>query len=322
MGSFDEKNIERIEALLEEILGEEEFERRLELAEELLEIAPEDPLANYIKWQSLDDEESEERVSMLKEAVEILEEGLEGEDIEELDETIRSFYSSMLSDLASHFYFKGEKEEALAVARRFMQVDVDCYIIGRLVYYAVLIERGSPESYAEVVNAADSDICETPIAAHSRAIALYETEGANEEASDALLEAVSMDPDMVFYILGLWTFEDREDEEADPMEGLDEEMEDLLLHIAVLSELWGASEERLAFLGVVAFAFGYMTGRMESTGDIDMIEEGYKGLGCLEEMREARDTVHSLIASGKEPEEIDEEALMMFRDMWDKGLFS
>lgn len=320
MNAFDEKDIAKIDGLLEEIIGEEGFERQLELAEELLKIAPDNPLAWYIKWQALGDEESDENISILKEAIETLEEELDGDSVDEIDEMVRSFYSAMLSDMASHHYFKGEKEEALARARRFMQVDCDCHLIGRLVYYACLIERGGAEDFAEVIDAADSDIYETPIAAHSRAIALYETEGASQEASDALIEAVSMDPDMVFYVLGLWTFEDQDDEEE--MDDLGEDMEDLLLHIAILSELWSAKEERLAFLGVVAFAFGYMTGRLESNGDVGAIEDGYKGFGCLEEMREARDTVQALVASGKEPEEVDEEALMIFRDMRDRGLFS
>jgi hypothetical protein len=61
---------------------------------------------------------------------------------------------------------------------------------------------------------------------------------------------------------------------------------------------------------------------MDGAGDVEMLEDGYKGLGCLDEMREARDTLHAMIASGKEEKAVDEEALMMFRDMRNRGLFN
>ncbi len=299
------------------VFEEEDAAARVRMVDEILREHPENPFAQYLKWQEMDEEESEENGTLLSGAVEALRPAVtEAVSNGELDEEILSAYVSMLSDLASLQYFSGEKAPALATAREFMKLDQDGYLIGRLIYYTLLIEE---QAYAEAVSAADDDTCETPIAAHARAIALYETEGASAEASDALLEAISMDPDMSFYILGLWELDD-ETESDDP----DEEayQEELTMHVSMLSELWSATEERLAFLGVVVFAFGYMTGRMDDTNDIDMIEEGYKNLGCLEEMREARDVLHAMIASGKEQDVVDEEALMSFRDMRDRGFFS
>ncbi|MDL2263212.1 hypothetical protein LJC31_01020 [Synergistaceae bacterium OttesenSCG-928-I11] len=299
------------------ILEEEDAETRVRMVDEILCEHPENPFAQYLKWQELDEDESEENRRLLLDAVETLRPAVaEAAESGEIDEEILSAYVSMLSDLASLQYFSEEKDAALETAREFMKLDRDCYIIGRLVYYTLLVEK---KAYAEVVSAADDDVCETPIAAHCRAIALFETEGASAEASDALLEAISMDPDMSFYILGLWELDD-EAESMNPEE--DAYMEDLVMHVSMLSELWNATEERLAFLGVVVFAFGYMTGRMDDTNDTDMLEDGYKTLGCLDEMQEARDTLHAMIASGKEQEAVDEEALMLFRDIRDQGFFS
>ena len=300
-----------------EIFEEEDAETRLRMIDDVLREHPENPFAQYLKWQEMDEDESEENRALLAGAVEALRPAVtEAAASGEIDDEILSAYVSMLSDLASLQYFSDEKDAALGTAREFMRLDRDCYIIGRLVYYTLLIEK---KAYAEAISAADDDVCETPIAAHTRAIALYETEGASAEASDALLEAISMDPDMAFYILGLWELDD-EAESPDPEESA--YMEDLVMHVSMLSELWSATEERLAFLGVVVFAFGYMTGRMDDTNDVDMLEEGYKNLGCLDEMREARDTIHAMTAAGSEQEAVDEEALMTFRDIRDRGFFS
>lgn len=315
----EERVFEPVNDRILAIYGEEDPERRTQLVAELAESEPENPLVKYMVWQEMDEEESAARISMLEEAVAALRPFAENETLSDESDDVHAAFVSMLSDYASHLYFYGEKDRALEVASEFMKYDRDGYIVGRLVYYALLIEKGQ---FDRAVEAADEDVCETPIAAYCRAIALYERDGANEDASDALLEAISLDPDMVFYILGFWTFDEEQEEAADANDEEAAYLEDLMMHVSVLSELWAATEERLAFLGVVAFAFGYMTGRMEDAGDMEMLEEGYKTLGCLEEMQEARDTLHAAIASGKEQEDIDEEALMLFREIRDKGFFS
>jgi len=213
---------------------------------------------------------------------------------------------SMLADLASFLYVSGKHDRAFETASEFMKLDLECGILGRMVYYAVLVERGE---FDEVIRAADDDICETPPGEYCKAIAAFETEGGEDRAAEYLLSAISMDPDLPYYILGLWTIDD-EDVDEDEDDGY---IEDTMMTVAVLSELWGANEERLGFLSAVAFAFGYVTGRMEGPDDMSMIEESYRELGCLEEIRETRDVLHAMLASGKEQEEVDEEAATVFR---------
>jgi hypothetical protein len=52
-----------------------------------------------------------------------------------------------------------------------------------------------------------------------------------------------------------------------------------------------------------------------------MIEESYREVGCLEDIRESRDILHAMLAEGREQEEVDEEALSLFRKMEYFGLF-
>jgi hypothetical protein len=304
----------RIEELVRGLVEEMDFERQVALADEILELDPDNAIAKYVKWQAMDDEESMQDIRLLVEAVNGLQPFVE-EAPDDVDEGVYSFYVSMLSDLAFALYLAGNKEKAIEVAEKFMDYDKDCYIIGRLIFYAILIENGE---YERASDAADADICETPIGEYCRAIALFEREGASDDASDALFQAISLDPDMLFYILGLWTFDEDDVESGEDGAFLEE----LMISTSVLSELWAATEERLAFLSVVAFAFGYMTGRLGDGGDIAMLEESYRNLGCIDEMSEARDSLHAMIASGRSQEEVDEEALMMFREMRNKGLFS
>lgn len=311
---LNENDKKRVAELLESLFDEEDMEVRESVVNDILQIDPDNPVAKYLKWESLDDEDAMENLGLLREAVDTMRPAVENAS-EEMDEGMYATYVAMLSDLSSSLYFKGEKDAALDIAQEFMDLDKDGFIIGRVVYYAALIENAE---YAKAVEAADSDMYETPMSEYCRAIALFEQEGASEDASDALLQAISLDPDMVFFITGLWTF-DEEDLEQDDESGY---IEDMMIQVSVLMELWSASEERLAFLSAVVFAFGYLTGRVTESEDMQMLEDGYKNLGCLNEMSEAKDTLHAMIASGKEQEEVDEEALMIFREMRSQGIFS
>jgi hypothetical protein len=310
---MDEKDLEKINRLIKEILDEEDDERRLYLAENIPDADPWNAVAKYVKWQSTDGEDPVQDTRLLEEAVESLRPTIESLD-EELDNDseIYALYVSMLSDLASFLYVSGERDRAFAVAEEFMRRDNECLILGRMVYYAVLVERGR---FGDVIRAAADDICETPPGEYCRAIAAFESDDYDGKAAEYLLGAISMDPDLPYYILGLWTIDDGEMENED-----DGYIEDMMMTVAVLSELWAANDERLAFLSTVAFAFGYITGRVEGPDDITMIEDGYRELGCLDVIQESRDILHAMLASGRGQDEVDEEAISLFRQNGHFGL--
>ncbi|MDR1651594.1 MAG: hypothetical protein LBR87_07385, partial [Synergistaceae bacterium] len=246
---MDEAAKEKITLLIKEIMEESDDERRLSLSEDILKIDPDNALAKYFKWQSLDEEEgSLKDASLLQEAVESMRPSIENLDENDDDDAaVYSLYVSMLSDLASFLYLTGEHGRAFEAAKEFMELDRDGYLIGRLVYYAILTERGD---FQEVLKAVDSDICETPAGELYRGLAAFELEGPGGPAADYLLAAISMDPDLPYYILGLWTIDDEGTDYEDDEDGY---IEETLMIVAVLSEVWSASEERLAFISAIAF---------------------------------------------------------------------
>jgi hypothetical protein len=315
-GKYD---IKAINAAVRDLITDDECDDIAENAGKALAARPDDPVARYIVWQAMDDEDSVLHIEMLEESAGMMRDIIGG-GADEMSEETQSLYASMLSDLAAYLYFNDRKDEALDAARDFMKYDDEGGLPGRIVFYSSLIEKGE---FTTVVQEAETDPFETSIGEYCRSIALFEIEGPSEDASDALLDAVAMDPDMIMYIVGAWTFDEIEHDDID--EDDDDEicyLEELIMNVSVLADLWAADEDRLDFISVVALAFGYMTGRIDDPGEIDMLEEGYDNLGCLEAMREARDTFHAAIASGRSQDDVDEDALSAFKDMRNRGLFS
>jgi hypothetical protein len=217
-------------------------------------------------------------------------------------------YVCMLSDLASFYYLTGKHDLAHETASEFMKLDEDCEVVGRVVYYATLIERGD---FEDVLEAADEDNCETPPGEHCKAIAAFELEGISESAALSLLNAFSLDADLAFYMTGIWNLDEAvlDDDEEEAIY-----LEETMMTASILSELWNASEERLAFITAFAFAFGYITGRVGDSGEAAMIERKFRENGYIEELEEARDVIHAKLASGSDRQETDEEALTAFQE--------
>ncbi|MDR1471026.1 MAG: hypothetical protein LBS75_00745 [Synergistaceae bacterium] len=312
---MDDMNLQKISELIKQVIGEDDDERRGVLADEIMEIDPDNPLAKYIKWQSLN-EDPLRGINLLHDAVALLRPQIEvSDDSDEVDERVYSLYMSMLSDLASFLYFGGRKDDALETARELMELDRDCRGASRMIYYTVLVER---KDFTAVMDSADSDICQTPMGEFCRAIAMFETDGGSRDSLGALLDAFEADPDLPFYVLELWEIDDSD---IDGDEDEDAYIEEMLMTASMLTDLWSETDERLAFITAVTFAFGYLTGRVLDPNDMDMIEETYKGIGCLDKMRETRDVLRAKMASGSDQEEIDEEAITALRDAESLGLF-
>lgn len=307
---------DEVQEWLEAALNEEDDEKRTALFEKILERDPDNPVARYIKWGEMDEKDALANLGILLDAARKLNELLERP--EGLSEFVYSEYVMILSDIAFCLYANGEEDGAMEVAENFMAKDREGGVLGRIVHYSLLIKRGK---YDEAIESASSDTCVTLMGEYCRAIALFETEGVSDKASDALLEAVSLDPEMAFFIMGLWELGDEE------METIFEDedgvyMHELIMQAERLSELWNASEERIVFLGTVVFALGYLTGRVVGLEDVEMLEETYRTIGCFERMSEARDTLQAMLEGGHEPEEVDEKALDLFKEMKGQGLFN
>jgi tetratricopeptide (TPR) repeat protein len=303
--SYNEKMLR----LIDEMVGEDDDERRVFLADSILEMDPDNGIAKYMKWQSTDDGESIADSTLLQEAVASLKPDIENLDEYDGDgETLYSLYVSMLSDLASSFYMTDEKDKAFRAASEFMKLDREGVVMGRLVYYAMLVERGD---FEELLASAEEDICETPSGEYCRAIAVLETGGSQTEAAEYLLNAISLDPDLPFYMLGLWEMDEKELFDSDDSDGYAEEV---TMVVPILSDLWLAAGDHISLFSVIASAFGYLTRRMNGFDDTEMLERTYRETGCLEDMREARDILDAMLADGREQREVDEEALLMLQE--------
>jgi hypothetical protein len=301
------KNDKKMQKLITEMIGEDDDERRVFLADNILETDPDNGIAKYVKWQSANDESALGDNTLLQEAVASLKP--EVENLEEHDgdaEMLHMIYVSMLSDLASSFYITGEKDKAFEAASEFMRLDRECTTMGRLVYFASLADRGD---FEELLDSVETDICETSSGEHCRAIAAFETK--MTEAPEYLLNAISLDPDLTCYMLGIWGVDEIESLYSDDSDGYAEE---IAVIVSILTELWSANDERLGFLSSVAFAFGYLTRRVESYEDTIMLERTYREAGCLEKMLESRDILDAMLAEGREQQEVDESALSIIRE--------
>ena len=317
MSNFNEADLKKLEELSNAIINEEDPDKAQSMIEELLALDPQNPLAKYMKWCNMDEEESEDNLNLLTEAIDELRPMLDDEN-SEFARSIRPEFAMMLSDLSSMYFLKGEFDKALKVAEEFMDVDSSGNLIGRMVYYSTLIKKGE---YERLTKVADSDEFKTPLSEFSRALALFELGGASEDATDALLEAISLDSEMIFYIMGLWELEE---DALDNITDDDEAayMEEFQMQAGVLMDLWVETEERLAFISTVAFTFGYLTGRISEPDDIEMLENGYRNLGCYDAMSDAREELLTKIDEGTEAYVIDEEAIMRFQELRAKGMFS
>jgi hypothetical protein len=307
---MDDNDLEKINGLLMEIMDEDDDDRRVFLADSVLELDPDNPVAKYVKWQSSDgDEELIRDASLLEEAVDGLRAKMGFLDRDDdLQASVYSMYVSMLSDLASFYYLTGKRDLAHETASEFMRLDEDCEVVGRVIYYATLIERGD---FEDVLESADRDSCETPPGEHCKAIAAFELEGISENAALNLLNAFSLDTDLAFFMTGMWNLD------VDILDGDEEEIiyiEETMMTASILSELWNASEERLAFLTEFAFVFGYITGRICDSAEAEMIERKFRENGYIEELEEARDVIHAKLAAGNDRQETDEEALAAIQE--------
>jgi hypothetical protein len=309
MDSGDGKKLRR---LVEEMMDEDDDERRAFIADGILEMDPGNGAAKYVKWQLMKDGEPLD-TTLLQEAAAALKP--DAENLDEYDgdgEMLYRVYSSILSDLALYSYLSEDRGRAFEAASEFMKLDRDGGGFGRDVYFAILVERGD---FEKLLSAVEDDICETPSGEYCRAIAAFETAEYRNEAADYLANAIAMDPDLPYYILELKsiTEEDLSDDSGDYAE-------EFAVLVMIMSELWSANADRLAFFSALAFAFGYLTRRMDESGDLAMLEGTYRAAGCLEEIREARDILDAMLADGREQREVDDEALSMLQETGYFGL--
>ncbi len=290
-----------IEELLEKLDEAETDEVICEIGREILEIDPDSPYGKLAVWETMDYEDCIQNLEMLREALSmmriIISEKETPPEIE--DDRDAQAYCTIMMNLGYSLLAEQETEEALEIAREFANFDDEGFYPSRTLLYRCMLDL---QMYREIFETLESDPLESVVGEHARAIALIETNAEPEDIRDAINYAISLDPDVPFFVLNIWEFPDAEDD-------IEEEMEDTVNYATYVAEPWCASDNRLAALSAPTFLFGFLTDRLSDEKDIQTLREGYEGAGVLDEVDEAKKKISDMEKQGCDPEEIDAVAL-------------
>ncbi len=290
-----------IEKLLDRLDEAETDEEISELGREILNIDPDSPYGKLAVWETMDYEECIEHLDMLREALSVIRimisEKETPPDIE--DDRDAQAYCTIMMNLGYSLLAEQQTEEALEVAREFANFDDEGFYPSRTLLYRCLLDL---QMYREIFDTLESDPLESVVGEHARAIALIETDAEPADIRDAVNYAISLDPDVPFFVLNIWEFPEPEDD-------IDEEMEDTVNYATYVAEPWCCSDRRLAALSAPTFLFGYLTDRLNDEKEIETLREGYEGAGVLDEVDEAKAKIREMEKQACDPEETDAVAL-------------
>ncbi len=295
-------NDKRLQEIVEALYDENSDDEQKRLAEELLAIDPRNPHGLLALWELLDEQEAPKRLDLLQEGVSESENRFEENEPGSVDEDLDArCYATLLMNLGYMLYLDGRGEEALETAQKLVDFDDEGYFdLGRTLLYRCLLDT---EDFEAVLGQLESDPIMTLAGQHARAIALFETEGKEPEAGEALRDLFAMDPDLPFYLLGI--FETPEDDEAYD----DPELEETLHVAGYFAEIWSASPERLTFLSTPTFIFGYLTERLDDPEEVELLEKAWRDAGFLERITEAKKRLEDMAQKGADADDLTQAAL-------------
>lgn len=295
--------------MLDEAQTDEEIK---EIGEKLLELEPGSPYGKLAVWETMEYEQAVENLDMLREALDAIRAVVEARELPSLidDDRDALVYSTVMMNLGYSLLAEGEVEEAYEVAKEFANFDDEGAFPSRTLLYRCMLEL---ELYNDILASLEADPLESVVGEHARAIALLESGADEGEVREAINYAISLSPDVPFFIINIWDFP-----EAD--EDIDEELEDVVNDATYLAEPWCASDKRLAALSAPVFLFGYLTKRLTDEKEIQTLKEGYEGAGVSERIEGAMKRLDEMEKAGRDPEEIDAEALSITADILDELL--
>lgn len=291
-----------IEKLLERLDEAETDEEISEIGREILDGDPKSPYGKLAVWETMEYEDCIENLDMLREALYAIRAVVSEKEtpcnIDEDRDT--QTYCSIMMNLGFSLLAEGASEEALEVAKEFANFDDEGYYPSRILLYRCLLDL---QMYDEILDTLESDPLESVVGEHARAIALLETEADPEDVRDAITYAISLDPNVPFFVLNIWAFPEHD-------EDIDEESEDTVNYATYIAEPWCSSDKRLAALSAPTFLFGYLTGRLDDEKEMQVLREGYEGAGLLEEVESAKTRIAEMEELSQYPEETDAAALV------------
>lgn len=292
---------DRIEDLLNQLDAAETDEKIQAIGRALLEEDPRSPYGKLAVWETLGFDESLDNLDMLYEALEEIRPAIEGRDTPTFIEDDRDsqVYCTLLMNLGYSLLSIGETEEALNVARELANFDDEGYFPSRELLYRCMLDL---DLYDDILDTLEADPLESVVGEHARAIALIETGAEQDEIRDAINYAISLDPDVVFFVLGIWEF-------PDEAEDADEDLEEVILNATYLADPWSRDDQRLSALSMPSFLLGYLTGRIEDKKEIETLTQTYQYAEILDEVNASKAKIDRMIKNDEDPEEIDAVAM-------------
>ena len=290
-----------IENLLDK-LDEAETEQEIyEIGQEILSIDPNSPYGKLATWEGMPADESMDNLDMLKDALDSIRAIVDAKDNPPVIEDDRDaqVYCTVMMNLGYSLLSKGDMDDALEVAREFANFDDEGFFPSRTLLYRCMLDMGM---YNDILTTLEADPQESIVGEYARVISLLETDADEGEVRDALNYAISLAPDIPFFILNIWEFPEDNEE-------IDEETEDVITYATYLIEPWTANDERIALLSAPVFLFGLLTGRLDDEKEIEVLKEGYEAAELLAEVEAAQQKIEEMGEEGRPLEEIDSYAL-------------
>ena len=267
------------EELLSRLDEAETNEEIAEIGKELIALDPESPYGKLAVWETMEYEEAMENLDMLHEALDAIRAVVEAREL-----------PALVDD---------DRDEAYEVAKEFANSDDEGVFESRTLLYRCMLDL---ELYKEIIDTLEADPLESVVGEHARAIALLETGAEHDEVFDAVNYAISLSPDVPFFVVNIWDMPENDDD-------ADEEEMDVLNDAAYLAEPWCATDKRLAALSQQTFLFGYLTNRLTDEKEMKVLRSSYENIGIANRIESVKKHLDDMEKAGRDPEEIDAEAL-------------
>lgn len=294
------------EELLERLDNVSSESEVADIADNLLAINPRDPYGLFASWGLLEHDEQLARLDMLYEAYEATHSLLHDKDIQDpYSDRDSMLFMSISLYLGFALLEKGEGEEALTVAHTLTHHDEENLCSSRALLYAAMAQLNM---WNEILDYLMEDKAESIAGAYAEVLAMLETDEPREDVDEALFDAVSLDPRIPLYIIGILELKDGEE--------ISNDLEpDLFFTISSLIEIWNATEERTSYISMFAFTFAYLRNYINDKKEVEFFGNLFKESDISNKIEDTLLLLKQSEENGKTKEQLDTEALLATRDI-------